>query len=305
MISVIMSTYKEDVQVLKQAIESILNQTYRDFEFVIILDNPENQEHVDCIKYYQKKDSSIKFYINEQNVGLVKSLNRAISLCSGEYIARMDADDISLPTRLEHQLNYLQENNYDMVGGITQMMDERGQLIFSIQKVPTDFEKIKKALCFGQCLAHPTWLVKKEVYKTLQGYREIALCEDYDFTLRAVLSGYRVSNLNETVLKYRMTLNSLSRTNLYEQYLYMVYISNEYKHGRIAVIDNACNYVKKNNKASVSKRYRNANMLFNEVLSNKTNHDWFLFIRNGIEMVFSSLAYLNKIYRFFRLSLYS
>ena len=107
------------------------------------------------------------------------------------------------------------------------------------------------------------------------------LCEDYDFTLRAVLNGFVISNLNEPVLKYRMTSNSISRSNLFEQYLYMSYITNEYKNNRIASVDKAYAYVQQHLNETDSDKYLKANVIF------------------------SSKYYLNKIYRFMMLSLNS
>ena len=102
-VSVIMATYKEPENLLRQAIESILNQSYKDFEFIIILDNPGNKEHIEIVKSYQKQDSRIRFYINEKNAGLTATLNRGIELSRGKYICRMDADDISMPERIQDQ----------------------------------------------------------------------------------------------------------------------------------------------------------------------------------------------------------
>ena len=114
-ISVIMATYKEKIELLKVAIESILKQTYNNFEFIIILDNPENIEHIRCIENYQKNDDRIRFYINEKNMGLTKTLNKALSLSKGKYICRMDADDVSMPDRIEKQLHYLNQYHYDLI----------------------------------------------------------------------------------------------------------------------------------------------------------------------------------------------
>ena len=99
------------------------------------------------------------------------------------------------------------------------MIDEDGNTIYSIKKVPTDFKKIKKCIKYNQVISHPTWFGKKEVFDKLNGYRNMPLCEDYDFTLRAILQGFKISNVNECVLKYRMTKDSISRSNLFEQYL--------------------------------------------------------------------------------------
>lgn len=305
MISVIMSTYKEDERLLRESIESILNQTYRDFEYIIILDYPDNDVHKSVIEEYALKDDRIHFYINEKNMGLTDSLNRGLSLCHGEYIARMDADDISLPYRLERQMKYLKKNHYDLIGGITEMINENGSLLYSIKSVPTDPKKINKALRYSQCIAHPTWLGKKEVFEKNAGYRHMPLCEDYDFTLRAVLNGFVISNLNEAVLKYRMTSNSISRSNLFEQYLYMSYITNEYKNNRIASVDKAYAYVQQHLNETDSDKYLKANVIFNRMLQEMSDKQFLSFIKDGFCLLFSSKYYLNKIYRFMMLSLNS
>lgn len=305
MISVIMSTYKEDERLLRESIESILNQTYRDFEYIIILDYPDNDVHKRVIEEYAIKDDRIHFYINEKNMGLTDSLNRGLSLCHGEYIARMDADDISLPDRLERQMEYLEKNHYDLIGGITEMINENGTLLYSIKSVPTDPKKINKALRYSQCIAHPTWLGRKEVFEKNAGYRHMPLCEDYDFTLRAVLNGFLISNLNEAVLKYRMTSNSISRSNLFEQYLYMSYITNEYKNNRIASVDKAYAYVQQHLNEKDSNKYLKANVIFNRMLQEMSDKQFLSFIKDGFCLLFSSKYYLNKIYRFMMLSLNS
>ena len=305
MISVIMSTYKEDEKLLRESIESILNQTYKDFEYIIILDYPDNEVHKSVIEEYALKDDRIHFYINEKNMGLTDSLNRGLSLCHGEYIARMDADDISLPDRLERQMEYLEKNHYDLIGGITEMINENGSLLYSIKSVPTDPKKINKALRYSQCIAHPTWLGRKEVFEKNAGYRHMPLCEDYDFTLRAVLNGFVISNLNEPVLKYRMTSNSISRSNLFEQYLYMSYITNEYKNKRVASVDKAYAYVQQHLNEKDSTKYLKANVIFNRMLQEMSDKQILSFIKDGFCLLFSSKYYLNKIFRFIMLSICS
>lgn len=304
-ISVLMATYKERKEHLSIAIESILNQTFKDFEFIIILDNPENLEHIDLIKEYQRKDDRIKFYINEKNMGLPKTLNKGIQLASGQYLCRMDADDMSESNRLENQLDYLCSNGYDLIGGLSTMIDEDGNMIYKIKSVPTDFNKIKKALKYNQVISHPTWFGKIEVFKSLNGYRLIPLCEDYDFTLRAVLKGYKVSNLNINVLNYRMTKNSVSRSNLYEQYLYMRYITNQYSDGKVADLSLAGQYVNQHKNKRKSNAYLRSNMYFNEMLNKLELKQYGKCCILGIKLIFSSKDYLKKIYRLLRVSMYS
>ncbi len=296
--SVIMATYKESIECLKQSIESIINQTYNDFEFIIILDNPDNKEHIAFINDYVCKDERIKFYINDKNMGLTNTLNRGLELAEGKYICRMDADDISELYRMEHQKKYLEENDFDLIGGISQMIDEDGNTIYSIKKVPTDFKKIKKCIKYNQVISHPTWFGKKEVFDKLNGYRNMPLCEDYDFTLRAILQGFKISNVNECVLKYRMTKDSISRSNLFEQYLFARYITKQYSEGKVSEVEEAKAYVKKNLSDKNAKRYLKGNERFNNALNNLEEKQYIQFIANGIALLFTSKYYLDKIFRF-------
>ena len=296
--SVIMATYKESIECLKQSIESIINQTYNDFEFIIILDNPDNKEHIAFINDYVCKDERIKFYINDKNMGLTNTLNRGLELAEGKYICRMDADDISELYRMEHQKKYLEENDFDLIGGISQMIDEDGNTIYSIKKVPTDFKKIKKCIKYNQVISHPTWFGKKKVFDKLNGYRNMPLCEDYDFTLRAILQGFKISNVNESVLKYRMTKDSISRSNLFEQYLFARYITKQYSEGKVSEVEEAKAYVKKNLSDKNAKRYLKGNERFNNALNNLEEKQYIQFIANGIALLFTSKYYLDKIFRF-------
>ena len=296
--SVIMATYKESIECLKQSIESIINQTYNDFEFIIILDNPDNKEHIAFINDYVCKDERIKFYINDKNMGLTNTLNRGLKLAEGKYICRMDADDISELYRMEHQKKYLEENDFDLIGGISQMIDEDGNTIYSIKKVPTNFKKIKKCIKYNQVISHPTWFGKKEVFDKLNGYRNMPLCEDYDFTLRAILQGFKISNVNECVLKYRMSKDSISRSNLFEQYLFARYITRQYSEGKVSEVEEAKAYVKKNLSDKNAKRYLKGNERFNNALNNLEEKQYIQFIANGIALLFTSKYYLDKIFRF-------
>lgn len=296
--SVIMATYKESIECLKQSIESIINQTYNDFEFIIILDNPNNKEHIAFINDYVCKDERIKFYINDKNMGLTNTLNRGLKLAEGKYICRMDADDISELYRMEHQKKYLEENDFDLIGGISQMIDEDGNTIYSIKKVPTNFKKIKKCIKYNQVISHPTWFGKKEVFDKLNGYRNMPLCEDYDFTLRAILQGFKISNVNECVLKYRMTKDSISRSNLFEQYLFARYITKQYSEGKVSEVEEAKAYVKENLSDKNAKHYLKGNERFNNALNNLEEKQYIQFIANGIALLFTSKYYLDKIFRF-------
>lgn len=302
-ISVLMNTYKEDVQLIQESIESILNQTYKEFEFIIILDNVDNEEHKKIIKEYEQKDSRIVFKVNSLNPGRVGALNYGLSLCQGDFIAIMDADDISYPNRLELQLDYMNNHDIDLIGGAVQVIDENGEKMYGIGKIPETSDKINKLSKYSNCVAHPTWLGKREVFEKNQGYRDIKTCEDYDFELRAMLNGFKLGNLNQVVLEYRMTKKSISRSNLYEQYLYLKYLSKSFAKKEVADIGMCEKYVRQNNVERKSKAYLKANQNFNSMMQSIHEKKYLCFIVYGFRTLFSSKDYMNKIYRLFRLSI--
>lgn len=124
------------------------------------------------------------------------------------------------------------------------------------------------------------------------------LCEDYDFTLRAILQGFKISNVNECVLKYRMTKDSISRSNLFEQYLFARYITRQYSEGKVSEVEEAKAYVKKNLSDKNAKHYLKGNERFNNALNNLEEKQYIQFIANGIALLFTSKYYLDKIFRF-------
>ena len=129
-ISVIMSVYNEKKEWLQMSINSILNQSFKNFEFIIVLDNPDNIELKAVLEQFAAKDSRIKLIYNKKNMGLVYSLNSALKVAKGEYIARMDADDISELDRLEVQYNYFEQNpDIDFVSGFIRIIDEFDNVI--------------------------------------------------------------------------------------------------------------------------------------------------------------------------------
>lgn len=229
LISVIMSTYNESIQELSESISSVLNQTYHNIEFIIICDNPNNNNI--CMFLNQIKDSRVRVFVNEKNQGLVCSLNRALAYCNGDYIARMDADDICVPTRLTDELRFLIKTKCDLVGSFVELIDEKGKTIQREMRFPTTNKKIKYFMRFGSCICHPSWLVRKEVYTKLNGYRNVPHCEDYDFISRAILSGYTVGNISKIGLKYRIRQSGISKSNSVRQFLMRDYIAKCYKKG--------------------------------------------------------------------------
>ena len=224
LISVVMSVYNETEQYLKQSIESILSQTYKDFEYIIIIDNPDNSKAISLIKQYGKKDKRIKVLYNERNIGLTSSLNKGLGCASGQFIARMDADDIAEPKRFELQLAYLKKNKLDLIGSQARRISETGQIVNPLTNLSYSYAKIAKLLRYDDCVLHPSWLVKREVYETLNGYREISTCEDYDFLLRALKAGFKIGICDEILMNYRINTKGISRSNGLKQMLSSEYL---------------------------------------------------------------------------------
>ena len=213
-VSVVMPVYNGE-KYLKEAIDSILNQTYTDFEFIIINDCSEDNTEKIILEY---KDERLVYLKNEFNMGISRTLNRGIEISKGEYIARMDADDISLPNRFEKQVAYMDE--FKMVGVLG-----TGIIIFGegIEEIPysfaSDMQQAKADLFFNSSLAHPTVMIRKKVLLV----NNLAYEEEYegleDFVLWWRISKFaEVNSLEEKLLYYRKHLSQVTKTRSKEFY---------------------------------------------------------------------------------------
>jgi len=209
-VSVIMAVYN-GMPYLKEAVKSILDQTFKDFEFIIIDD-----ASTDGTQQYLKilKDRRIKIITNKKNLGLASSLNKALKLSKGEYIARMDADDISLPDRFKTQLEFLESHSaISLCGSWADLIDENGKVIGE-KKYPTAGIEVKKALRWYQPIIHPTFMAKSKIYKELGGYdKNFDYAEDYEFLVRA-MKKYKFANIPEKLLFWRQADNRRSRKSM-------------------------------------------------------------------------------------------
>jgi glycosyltransferase involved in cell wall biosynthesis len=223
-----MSVYNEKQNWLRESIESIVNQTYKNIEFIIVIDNPQREDLIKIIKEYAKKDKRIKYFINEKNMGLVYSLNRALEYCNGEFIARIDADDISHFNRFEKQLEYLKKNNLDLIGSNVNLFNENGTF-YTTNKLLTH-KYIKKLLSFGAIgIVHPTFFGRKEVFKKLNGYKNAFHVEDKEFLARVICNGFKVGNIKDVLLDYRYNNQSITKTNAIYTFYIGNYITNVFK----------------------------------------------------------------------------
>lgn len=199
---------------LQESIGSILNQSYRNFELIIINDGSTDSS-LSIIKSFAKQDKRIR-YITQENRGCAKALNRAIGMSAGMYIARMDADDISHRNRLEEQINYLLKNSEcDLVATTIQQIDENGN---KINDWPADIESITPEDIFNRmtvenCIAHPSIMIKADLLK-FYGYHEDQVpSEDYDLWLRILSDGRQIHKINRKLLFYRVHLASVTQSS--------------------------------------------------------------------------------------------
>lgn len=212
MISVVMSVYNAE-KYLDEAIESILNQTYKDFEFIIINDGSTDKS-LEIIEKYKKEDERVDL-ISRENRGLIASLNEGIQKARGKYIARMDADDISLPTRFEKQIELMESKDIDICGGNYLSINSDGSL-FSLNLTPQSHELCTLSLVSKVPFAHPTVMIRKEFlekYSLEYGQSNFQKAEDLDLWLRMHEKGAKFGNVSELTLKYRIIENSLSKLN--------------------------------------------------------------------------------------------
>lgn len=206
-ISVLMPAYNSELYI-SEAIESILNQTYKDFEFLIINDGSTDKT-AQIIQEYAKQDLRIRFINNIENKGLIAVLNQGLELCNGKYIARMDSDDISLPTRFEKQIIFLEENpNVGVLGTAGQNFGANDDVHFSPQNV--DIIELLRGVGFY----HPSVMIRKSVLDTynLKYDKKFYLTEDHELWSR-MLNYTKLCNLQEVLIRYRVHSASVSVTN--------------------------------------------------------------------------------------------
>jgi len=215
MVSVIMSVYNGQKH-LREAIESILAQTVRDYEFIII-DDASKDDSLKITEEYAKKDGRIKIIRNEENIGLTKSLNKALKQAKGEYIARQDADDFSKKNRLELQLRFLEKNkDIFLCGTGYSIVDDSSELIGSIsgKREPANVEKTLKkmnCLCTSVFFRHD----KKTFYR-----EKFVYSQDYDFYLLLLSRGKKLANMKEILYNYRLSDSAITSRHGKAQFLF-------------------------------------------------------------------------------------
>lgn len=215
-VSVIMSVYREPVEWMRQSIDSILAQTFTDFEYIIVNDCPERSENRDLLQQYRQQDNRIIVIENEQNIGLTRSLNRALRRAEGRYVARMDADDISMPQRLERQVAYMDTHADVIVCGTRYKSFGQWSLLGMLTNnhwVRLNDNEIKAQMLATSCFVHPTVIIRRDILTT----NHIEYDEDYrtaqDYRLWEQLKHLgEYANLEEVLLWLRSSKRQISST---------------------------------------------------------------------------------------------
>lgn len=200
-VSVLMPVYNGE-RFLVEAIESILGQTFADFEFVIVDDGSTDSSPA-ILADYASRDLRIRV-LSQANTGIVAALNRGLAECRAPLVARMDADDISLPTRLERQVAFLAVHPHvAVVGTAFQLVSETGSA-GPVVRHARAHHAIRRGLRHGNCLGHPTVMMRREAIVAVGGYREfLRHAEDYDLWAR-VAERYELANISDCLLLYRV-----------------------------------------------------------------------------------------------------
>ncbi|WP_121355477.1 glycosyltransferase family 2 protein [Flavisolibacter nicotianae] len=208
-VSVILPVYNGETY-LNEAIDSILAQSFTDFELLLINDGSTDSSEQIILSY---SDPRIRYLKNEKNKGLIYSLNYAVSEAKGKYIARMDADDIALPQRLEKQVQHLRQKNVAVLATRVNLIDASGNPLpdWQADKSNITFKEIKKYLPLNNCLAHPTVMANADIFKRYPYRENQKYSEDYDVWLRLLAKGLQIEKLPEPLLLHRILPTSATR----------------------------------------------------------------------------------------------
>ncbi len=212
LVSVVMPVYNSEKYVA-EAIESILNQTYKNFEFIIVND-ASTDNSLEIIKKYAKKDKRIKIITNPVNYYISKTRNVGIKLAKGKYIITHDSDDISLPTRIEEQVDYLNKHSkVGVVGSWIQLFNDSNSET-SIRKYPEDDESLRKMIFFCSPIAQPVSAIRKEVFNKIGLYSEIDPPSEDLYLWFMIGTKFKYANIQKVLLKYRFHEKSATGSKL-------------------------------------------------------------------------------------------
>lgn len=213
-VSVVMACYREPLEYVKTAINSILNQTYKDFELIIILNDANNKKLYDFLQNLSKQDERINLHISNFNLGIASRFIYADIYAKGDYVAIMDADDIAFPDRLEKQVQILKKGIADVVSGcIEEFDDERKEnKIIGVRKIPEKHEDILKFAKKRNPVNDPATMFKRECLNNLKGLGVLPYFGlEYMIWVKLMKEGCRFYNIQEPILRFRFNRRTYMR----------------------------------------------------------------------------------------------
>ncbi|MFM7054143.1 MAG: glycosyltransferase family 2 protein [Bacteroidota bacterium] len=209
LVSVLMPCYNAEA-FLVEAIESILNQTYRNLE-VVLLDDGSKDQTKNIISDYAKRDSRVKPVFNDSNLGLIRTLNKGLDLSSGDYIARMDADDVSLPHRIEVLVGVLEaDKSLDLASAGCYSLSESGHKMARVYPKACTAKGLKFVCFFSTPVLHPCVLFRKSLMIEDRFDEEYLHSEDYEIFSRLLLKGKRFVTIEVPLYMLRKNFQSVS-----------------------------------------------------------------------------------------------
>lgn len=216
LISVIIPCYNAE-RYVELAVRSVMEQSYTNLE-ILCCDDCSTDGTLPILQKLAAEDSRIKILRNEANLGVVGTLNRLVSTASGAYIARMDADDISLPDRIARQLSFLQQNpQIDFCGCNAFHINDCGK-VTGRTTLPESYDDVKFFLPYYSTFYHPAIFARAEILKQNAYDKDFLHAEDYELWCRLIfLKGMKGANLKERLLKYRINLQGVSKRNAEKQ----------------------------------------------------------------------------------------
>ena len=221
-----MSVYNGETY-LKEAVESVINQTFEDWELIIINDCSTDST-AEMLKDLSLKDERIKVHTNEVNLKLPTSLNKAISLCQGKYIARMDADDICLPNRLREQYDFMEARPDVSLSSCRFMTLKNGVYASGGAGGRCDFEAIKALLLVANPLLHPGVIARAEVFKEFNYDTTLTCSEDLELWTRLATKNKKMEILPKCLMLYRLHDKQITSTTLARQHTEVLKIEKTY-----------------------------------------------------------------------------
>lgn len=232
-LSILMSVYNENVDDLVEAIDSVLNQTFQNFEFIIVLDNPNKSSVKRLLNEYSNVDHRIRIIENNVNVGLAESMNNGLKYCKGEYIVRMDADDICHNKRLEIlQQEISKHKDVDVFYSTFRTISDDGKLLKDSPAVPTNNEELGIILKkYKNIICHPTVAIKKRSLEQVDGYSDLRIVEDYELWLTMLRHGFIFYGINQSLIDVRLHGDSMTTSNYYKSYLALEFIKERSSEG--------------------------------------------------------------------------